>query len=264
MKKHKPNATHNTENKNTHNKNKNNSQTEASANVVELNVISVENPSSEQVQNSLQLNSMNVTTTKNITLPTFTTTCKNKNNNNQDLRVLYDSGSEWNIITQNMAQKIKYKLIKSGIMLNIKGFNGNKYYQTHIIEVEVKIGDKLNSIVAAVVPTIQTKVNIPPPEILKAFHNHKIPLADRHLKNKNSREIHILLGVNGAHILPVIACSFGIKDNESLIYDSSIGMLLAGDLNKLMSNLPYLSGVKIFTEQVLLLQPKLIISNHIE
>lgn len=131
--------------------------------MVELNVVSVENPSTEQLQNSIHLISMNVTNTQNISLPTFTTTCINKNNNNQDMRVFYDSGAEWNFITLSMAKKIRYKIIKSGMMLNIKGFNGSKYYETHVIEFDVKIGDKINSIVAAVVPTIPSKVNIPPP-----------------------------------------------------------------------------------------------------
>lgn len=91
---------------------------------------------------------------------------------------------------------------------------------------------------------------------MKAFQDHKLTLADRHLKNKINREIHILLGVNGAHILPLISCSFGMTDNNSLVYNTSIGILLAGDLNKLIKNLPYLHGVKYFSEQVALLQKK--------
>lgn len=254
-------STKNTGNKNTSNiKNKKNTQT----NLVELQVTSVENPSSEQLVNSLHLNSHNVTSTQNITLPTFTTTCKNKNNNNQDLRVLYDSGSEMSFISQSMAQKLKYKVIQSGVLLNIKGFNCNRYYQTHIIEVDLKIKNKMCSVLAAVVPNIQTKVNTPPLQVLEAFHKNKIPLADRHLKNKNNREIHLLLGVNGAHILPINACSFGMNNDISLLYYTSVGMLLAGDLNTLIKNVPHLHCVKIFMEQANLLHENTKINNKRE
>ena len=247
---------------NTNNKKHNyNTQTETSTNVVELNITPVENPSSEQLQNSFQLSSMNTTCTVNNTLPTFTANCINKNNNNHDLRVLYDSGSELNFITQKTAQKLKYKIIQSNIMLNIKGFNETKYYQTHIIEFDVKIKNKIHSIIAAVVPSIQTKVNIPNPQILKTFKERKISLADKHLGNKSNREIHILLGVNGAHILPVNACSFGLTTNPSLLYYTSLGMLLAGDLNNLIKNLPYLHILKNFMEQVDLLHEKIKITN---
>lgn len=258
-------TTQKTENKNTaHNKNKNNTQTETSTNLVELTVTPIENPSSEQVENSVLLNSLNVTSTQNITLPTFTTACTNKNNNNQDLRVLYDSASEMSFISQSVAQKLKCKVLQSNIILNIKGFNDNKYYKTHIIQIDVKIKNELNNIVAAVVPVIHTKANIPPPQVLKAFHENKISLADKHLGNIKNREIHILLGVSGAHILPVHACSFGTKNNMSLLYYTSLGIMLAGDINTLIKNIPHLNMVNVFIEHVNLLHETVKVKNKKE
>ena len=89
------------------------------------------------------------------------------------------------------------------------------------------------NIVAAVVLFINPKINMPSSEILTAFQQNKLPLADKHLGNKNNREINIILGVQGAHVLPLDTCAFGINDNISLLYYTSCGILLADDLNKL-------------------------------
>ncbi|KAL7632972.1 UNVERIFIED_CONTAM: hypothetical protein RMT77_016682 [Armadillidium vulgare] len=248
-------------NKSTNESNVQTVQTETTTNVVELNVVPVENPSSEQVANSLHLTTMHATSTQNIILPTFTVTSINKNNNSHDLRVLYDSGSEFNFVSQSVAEKIKFKVVQSDIMLNIKGFNNQKYYKTYIIEIEVKINNKMCKIVAAVVPSINPKINMPSTQILNAFQQNKLPLADKHLGNKNNREINIILGVQGAHVLPLNSCAFGLNDNISLLYYTSCGIVLAGDLNKLGKNLPYLKYVKNFTIQADLLSKNVKIEN---
>src|ERR1700755_2924768 len=146
-------------------------------------------------------------------------------------------------------------------MLNIKGFNNHKYYKTYIIEIEVKINNKMCKFVAAVVPSINPKINMPSTQILTAFQQNKLPLADKHLGNKNNREISIKLGVQGAHVLPLNSCAFGLNDNISLLYYTSCGIVLAGDLNKLGKNLPYLKYVKNFTIQADLLSKNVKIEN---
>ena len=94
------------------------------------------------MMDSVSMSSTNVSGIQNIILPTFTATAINHNNNNRDLRVLYDSGSEISFISKDAAETLTYRVAKSGIVLNIKGFNESKYYETHIIQIPIKIKHK--------------------------------------------------------------------------------------------------------------------------
>src|SRR5215469_7262371 len=151
---------HTYENKSGKPNNSNNSQNtiNTTSNNISLNVNPIESPTLEQMMNSL-----NVSGIQNIILPTFTATATNhnNNNNNKDLRVLYDSGSEISFISKEVAETLTCRVVKSGIVLNIKGFNESKYYEMHIIQIPIKLKHKNTVIQAAVVPDIKTKVNLP-------------------------------------------------------------------------------------------------------
>ena len=218
------------------------------SNTISLSVKPIESPTPEQMRNSVSMSSMNVSGVQDIILPTFTATATNHNNNNRDLRVLYDSGSEISFISKEVAETLTCRVVKSGIVLNIKGFNESKYYETHIIQIPIKLKHKNAVIQAAVVPDIKTKVNLPSQEIVKAFHDAKLSLADKHLSNKMCRDIHMILGVNSAHIIPVHVCTVGSDDNISFIYYTCIGILLAGNLNTLNKNIPHIKHLKRFTD----------------
>src|SRR5215469_3006587 len=147
------------------------------------------------MMNSVSMNSLNDSGIQNIILPSFTATATNhnNNNNNKDLKVLYDSGSEISFISKDVAETLTYRVVKSGIVLNIKGFNKSKYYETHIIQVPMKLKHKNSFIQAAVVPDIKTKINLPSHYIVKAFNDANLSLADKHLSNKICKDIHMIL-----------------------------------------------------------------------
>src|SRR5215469_6459230 len=246
---------HTYENKSGKPNNSNNSQNaiNTTSNNISLNVNPIESPTPEQMMNNVSMNSLNVSGIQNIILPTFTATAtnhnnNNNNNNNNNLRVLYDSGSEISFISKDVSETLTCMVVKSGIVLNIKGFNESKYYETHIIQIPIKLKHKNAVIQAAVVPDIKTKVNLPSQEIVKAFHDAKLSLADKHLSNKMCKDIHMILGVNNAHIIPVHVCTVGSDDNISFIYYTCIGILLAGNLNTLNKNIPYIKHLKRFTD----------------
>jgi hypothetical protein len=212
-------------NSNNYNKNKVNSHT--STNLVEFSV-------------------MHTSSNNNAQIPTFTSSFKGENS--AILRCMYDPASQTSFISEDGFHKLNPPIIQENVHVKIGGFNKSKTLVTKIVQLETTLR-KVHKFNAVVVPLIKTKIKTNLKTITDKFEKAGIVLADGHLDGGDAGTIDILLGVDSAHILPVHSCSFGKVGSPSTFYYTCLGVMLAGDLCTLESNLPHLHMVKSFIDK---------------
>lgn len=191
---------------------------------------------------------MTTSVSSDIIIPTFTANFFKRGNGSLEARSMYDPASQSTFINEKLLSKIKHKIIRKDVSIKISGFNESKLVKTNIVEAEIQFGSKLRKFIAIVIPEIKAKIKCKEIEILKkSFAELGIILADKFLGDDGS--VDLLLGVDNAHILPIQSCSFGFKSKPSLIYYCAAGVMLAGNIDVLKSNLPNLYLVKSFIEK---------------
>jgi hypothetical protein len=165
---------------------------------------------------------------------------------------MYDPASQTTFIAKATTRNLKYKVIQKDISIKITGFNDAKIYTTDIIEFSVVLCGRVWKVRAVVVPHIKSKIKSSKfPSIVREFKRQNIPLADKHLTSQNDEGgVDILLGVDYAHVLPVHACGFGSKDKMSLMYYTSKGIMLAGDMSNLADSLVGLDRIKDYISKI--------------
>ena len=181
-------------------------------------------------------------------LPTFTAKVQNKTNSFSQFRTLYDPASQATFISQRTSEKLKCKVIEPKLRVNISGFNESKSIVSKSVEFNLFLpNNKTRKIKAIVVPEIRAKLpnDSRLDELRKAFAEHELPLADKHLGDSGLMDI--LLGVHDARVLPVQSCSFGDMTDPSILFFCSAGVMLCGDISVLHRNLPHL---KLFSDFV--------------
>ena len=191
---------------------------------------------------------MTTSVSSDIIIPTFTANFFKRGNGSLEARSMYDPASQSTFINEKLLSKIKHKIIRKDVSIKISGFNESKLVKTNIVEAEIQFGSKLRKFIAIVIPEIKAKIKCKEIEILKkSFAELGVILADKFLGDDGS--VDLLLGVDNAHILPIQSCSFGFKSKPSLIYYCAAGVMLAGNIDVLKSNLPNLYLVKSFIEK---------------
>ena len=89
-------------------------------------------------------------------LPTFTALI-HFNNKSKEHRVLFDTGSQCNFITESVVKEFKLKSLETNVNLQIVGFNSVKNVITKIVEVPITVNKSNVRITAVVVPDITIK-----------------------------------------------------------------------------------------------------------
>ena len=204
--------------------------------------------------NCVNFDVMNSSThSSNILIPTFTARLRKPGRRNKfvDARALYDPASQVSFVTERLLKDIEHKIIDKDVTIRITGFNESKLFVTKIVDCALKINNEWRNFHAVVVPEIKSKISVSDVlPIAREFVNESIPLADCHLTREGDAGIvSLLLGVDFAHILPVQSCTFG-NDRKSLVYHTSLGIMLCGNLNVLNCNLSCLEAVKGFIKLV--------------
>ena len=213
------------------------------------------NNSSSKNENSstnvVEFNVMQTDCDNSIIIPTFTFNLARKAGKNEiKARAMYDPASQISFISESLVNKVSCKNIKSNINLKITGFNSSQMYTSRTVEISTIINDRIRKFNAFVVPEIKTKVKNYS-NIKAEFDRQCIPLADKMLGDQNdSGTIDILLGVDSAYVLPVHSASFGTTSNLSLLYYTGLGVMLAGRVSTLETNLPHLSYFKDYMSRV--------------
>ena len=187
---------------------------------------------------------MNACGNSNNIIPTFTANFESQPN--VSVRCMYDTAAQTSFITENAFKKLNCKVIKSKLSVNIVGFNESKQVDSKLVQLVTRMNGCSRSFNAIVVPEICTKITGKFNPIVQAFEKAQLPLADKNLGKTST--VDILIGIDAAHILPVHSCVFGPENKQSLVYHTCLGIMIAGNLNHLKSNLLRLSCVKEFVD----------------
>ena len=177
-------------------------------------------------------------------LPTFSIQLEN----NLKVRCLKDCGCPSNFISRSLMNRCKFKVIKDKVELQVKGMNTTTRYNTKSVEMHVKFGEKSRVINALILPTLNIKLNLPGlGDVVKGFLSKGFKLADSFLDvNSNSIDnVELILGTKNAFCVPESEIIFGSNNNNCSLYASTdIGILLKGDVDQLLLDLPFLSETR--------------------
>ena len=192
--------------------------------------------------NLVQYNVMSATSNENIIIPTFTARVGNADK----VRCMYDPAAQATFVSKHALEKLKYKVMEK-IQINVSGFNSSRTIDTELVKLDMKLNNnpKPHTVHAIVVSDIKTRINANISDVVEGFKDAGVSLADRSLGTDGDERVDILFGVDYVHLLPVHCCSFG-RGNLSAVYYTCQGVMLAGDVNNLRANLPYLGAVSKF------------------
>ncbi len=180
----------------------------------------------------------------NSILPTFT--C---NLGNHIIRAMKDSGCQENFIPESLAYENNLKVIDSNIEITINGFNGSKDYKTKKVELNLILGRNEHVITAICVPSINTKIKLSNlNKVVSKFKEKGYEFADKFLdvQSESIGNFDLILGTDDAHCLPVHEIVYGssMSIKASVFMNTNIGIMLEGNLDRMLQNLDYLPNLK--------------------
>ena len=132
--------------------------------------------------------------------------------------------------------------MQDNVNLLINGFNGPLNYVSKRVEVPMVNNGSVCNALAMVVPSIRVDLELPKlGNIVLSFESKGYDLADTFLNNDSDaiRNLDVLLGADALHVFPCREVCFG-KDNSSFYGDTPIGVMLMGNIDSLVNDLPYL------------------------
>ena len=185
----------------------------------------------------------NITCDDPIILPTFTCEIKGVGNSLEPVRVLMDGGCQRNFIDEKIAIDNNLKVLNNNVGLDIHGFNTTKTVETKRVLVPLRVGNETVNIEALCMPEIRTKLSIDGlDKIINSFLCKGYSLADKELREGGHEEIGnigIILGEDGDYVLKTTTMSYG-RGTESTYYDTCLGVVLRGNVDRILSNIQYL------------------------
>ena len=174
-------------------------------------------------------------------IPTFTFTV---GENTRLARGVKDGGSQSTFVSSRLHKQYKFKVIHPKVKLTINGFNGDKSYNTLLVEVPLNLGQRSFVITAFVVPSININLKLPLlGQVVTVMNDRGLVLADKLLNGQSDciENIDLLLGTDAAHCLPIVERQLG-NINPSLYLESHAGILLSGKLDLVLANLRSVSS----------------------
>ena len=170
-------------------------------------------------------------------LSTFTT---NLPNDMHPVRALMDFGSQSSFISEKLLVNQNYKMLDDNVNVQVSGINETRSYQSKLVEVDLTFGSKIYPVKLLTLPKIDISLNLKKlPDVVSKFRSLNYNLADKMLKDDSTRidNIDLLLGANASHCFEGRYAKFG---NNSVYFETSFGVLLLGDTEELLKDLPSL------------------------
>jgi len=157
-------------------------------------------------------------------------------------RVLYDTGTQRNFITELAASEGNLDTIQEGLDLRINGFNVIKIIKTRVVNVPMVIGKRNVVVSAIVVPEITILFKIKNfSKITKEFKKRGYVLADKALGDSDVvSEFDLVMGSDLTRFLCPQPQPFGPVTDPAVFFKSEMGILLSGEAVHLMENLKHL------------------------
>ncbi len=184
-------------------------------------------------------------------LPTFSCLM-----NNCSLRCMKDSGSQSNFILEKVANENDLIVVRNNIPLIIHGINSAKEYLTKIVKVPLRLNDNIHTVNAVCIPEISIKLKLPNlGQVVNRIVQKGYSLADKFLQNTNDEvtKVQFILGAESSHCLPETDILFG-KPIPSVFSETHIGILLKGNLKRMIENIDALPNVNSFKVNSLSIQ----------
>jgi hypothetical protein len=176
-----------------------------------------------------------------VILPTFIAKIGTTKKRTKNIHGLLDSASQSSFIKTDLAIKLNLKIINRDITVTVYGFNEEKKYTTNLVELPLWIDNEHYKITAMCIPKIRTDICVPHiSDVLLDFERKGYPLADSTLNDKSCSEVELLLGMDNSSILPFKSISFGNGNLHSIFLESPLGVMLVGDVKKMLPNLEFL------------------------
>ena len=166
-------------------------------------------------------------------LPTFSASIEG-----ESFRCMYDTGCQGNFIAEDLIRNHVLEVVHRGINLTINGFNSSKNCVTNIVRVPFCVGSKVQFIEAVVVPKIDLDLKLPNlGKLVSNLELLQVNLADKFLdsRSKAISNVKFVLGSDAAHVLPIKTDIIG-ESNPSAILRTNIGMMLQGNIERLIQN----------------------------
>jgi len=165
-------------------------------------------------------------------------------------RVLHDTGSQRNFVSENIVKLFNPTVIERDIDLIIHGINTEVSVKTNIVTVPITINSESYNIAAIVVPEIDISFKVDNITlIIKGFTEKGYRLADEQLCSSSGTvsDFGMVMGSDAGRILLPATKLLGIGKDSSIYLESDHGVLLMGessDLLKDLKNLPTLVNPK--------------------
>lgn len=197
---------------------------------------------SENIQNKLSVvQTLSVDCLSDeILLPSFTCDVV-KNDECLNVRILKDSGTQRNFITECVVNDLGLRILKEDIKLSINGFNSVKHIKTNLVSVPLRVDNSVHFLEAVVVPSLDINMNIPClSALVSKFESKGYTLADSRLNNSNISQFSMVVGSDIDPILVPSTLVFG-KLKKSSVQQTTIGILFSGNAELLLENIQYLS-----------------------
>lgn len=176
-----------------------------------------------------------------IILPTFTVEIDTNTKKNRTIRALWDTASQSSFILKNLAHQLKLKVIKPNLTITVFGFNETKTYNTDLVALDLIIDENCHTIHAICIPCIRTDINIPEiSDIVNEFQKKGYKMADKKLKGERCNNIELLIGMDNGSILLNRSISYGHEPSTSIYLDTILGVILLGDVPKMLKNIQQL------------------------
>jgi hypothetical protein len=176
-----------------------------------------------------------------VILPTFT--C---NLNNKLIRVLKDSGCQSNFVEEKLAKSLNLEIVKNNVELRVRGINTCQEYKSKIVKLNIMIGNKMQNINAYCIPNININLCLAGLKtVVKGFMDRGYQLADDSLTHETDylNNIKLIMGIKSSACLPEMETPFG-KNDKSLFSDTSMGVIIKGDIKQLLKDINNLSSRK--------------------
>ena len=180
-------------------------------------------------------------------LPTFTAHIVN-DANEVPIRVFKDGGCQTTFICDALAAALDLPIVKENVPLVIHGFNSSRKINTKIVRLKLKLGTQIFSHDVICVTNIRTTFRVEGiGKIISDFEQKGFQMADAAYTDSTSGyvdNIDLVLGTDSDHMLPMAYRTFGDisnPDGMACFIETPIGVVLSGNMQKMIRNLPFLS-----------------------
>ena len=160
------------------------------------------------------------------------------------MRVFRDGGCQRSFCDRALADRMGLRVIEERVTMQIDGFNESKHYATKIVALPLQIAGQITEIKAVCLDNIRTNFcakNVK--DVARSFSQKGFQLADRWLINNTGdviTDIQVVLGSEDDDVLPMTPVLFGESARKSSYMETSAGIVLSGNIDRIMENLPFL------------------------